>query len=212
MTRLLVIVFMTALGFAAGYGVRAWVERNPSLPGPPGPFLGEFFHGRPEAPPPGKPINRADLIARINAVKDDLNAFQARRDEIDARFDRDLDAVLDPEQRSKHDDAMRRRRGPRGPADDNRPIPEDRLVYLLREQPGRTVIADVVIPWRLDNLTSEYKLDNDQREKVRALLRERRDRILALIDSSPPPSVIYYRLVPLVQRIAQPVPAAAAHP
>jgi hypothetical protein len=211
MTRLLVIVFMTALGFAAGYGVRIWTECHPGLPGPPVPFLGEFWRSRTE-PPGGRPINRAELIAHIQGIRQQLDAFQARKDEIDAQFDRDFDAVLNAEQRAKHADAAKHRHAPHSPADDNKPISEDRLVYLLREQPGRNMIGDVVIPWRLDSLTRDYKLDDGQRDKVRVLLRVRREAFFELVDSSPPPSVILYRLAPLVERIAQPHPPDSPPP
>jgi hypothetical protein len=214
MTRLFVIVFMTALGFAAGFGVRIWTERHPPLPSPPAPFLGEFWRTRVETPgaPPARPIDRAELIAHIQGIRQQLDAFQARKDEIDAQFDRDFDTVLNPEQHAEHVKSIARWRASHQPGGDDKPISEDRLVYLLREQPGRTVIADVVIPWRLDSLTREYKLDDGQREKVRALLRVRREAYLELVDSSPPPSVILYRLVPLVERIARPNPPDAAPP
>lgn len=220
MSRLFIIVFMTALGFAAGFGVRIWTERNPPLPGPPAPFLSEFWRTARGGPPggsapgggPNRPINRAELIAHIQGIRQQLDTFQARKDGIDAQFDHDLDAILNPDQRAKHAEAVAHRHAPRLPGDEDKPIPEDRLVYLLREMPGRTVIGDVVIPWRLDSLTREYKLDDNQREKVRALLRVHREAFLDLVDSSPPPSVMLYRLAPLVERLARPYPPAAAPP
>ena len=65
---------------------------------------------------------------------------------------------------------------------------------------------------RLDSLTRDYQLDDTQREIVRALLKERREKVIALIDSSPPPSVSLIRLAPFVQRLAQPAPATPNSP
>jgi hypothetical protein len=215
MTRLLLIVFMTALGFAAGYGVRIWTESHPALPPPPAPFLGEFTlrpiqgenPGGPVRPPP---INRTELIERIQSIRQQLDSFQARKEAIEAQFDRDFDTILNPEQRVQHVEAIKRRHTL--PAPTGRPLSDDELVYLLRDQPDRTVISDVVIPWRLDRLTEEYKLSDDQRTKVVVFLRARRKAFLELVDSSPTPSIRLYRLAPLVQRIAapnEPQPAAA---
>jgi hypothetical protein len=68
----------------------------------------------------------------------------------------------------------------------------------------------MVVGIRLDSLTQYYHLDDAQREKVRSLLKDRRDKVIALIDSSPAPSVSLLRLAPYVQRLANPASDAQA--
>ena len=127
-------------------------------------------------------------------------------DAIDAQFEKDLDPILTPEERIHHAERLKRHRDGREQKDDGRPLSDDRIAYILQEQPAQTFLWEVIIPLRLDALTRDYKLDEDQREKVRALLKVRRDKLLELVDSSPPPSVRLSRLIPLVQRLGQPDP------
>ena len=44
----------------------------------------------------------------------------------------------------------------------------------------------------------------EQKEKARGILVQRRDKFLALVDSSPPPSLTLSRLAPLAQRLGEP--------
>jgi hypothetical protein len=53
----------------------------------------------------------------------------------------------------------------------------------------------------LERMTNELKLDDTQREKVRDLLRVRREKFVELVDSAPPPSLMLSRLAPLAQRM-----------
>jgi len=81
---------------------------------------------------------------------------------------------------------------------------------LMWDQPARSLISEMVLPLRLDILSREYKLDDQQKITVNDLLKIRRTKVLALIDSSPPPSVQLMRLAPYIQRLVKPVPLAEA--
>jgi hypothetical protein len=57
-----------------------------------------------------------------------------------------------------------------------------------------------------DSLIKDLKLTDAQQLKTRELLRDRREKFLAIVDSTPPPSIMLSRLAPAAQRLA-PAPA-----
>ena len=57
--------------------------------------------------------------------------------------------------------------------------------------------------------TDEYKLDADQKARLKTLLANRRQEFLDLIDTTPAPSVRLSSLAPVVGRLAQPGDAKA---
>ena len=214
MKQRIYVAILTALIFGVGYVAGLYTERHRPLPGPPVQFLGEF--APPKAPADAaaqrggpKPINRAEILGMVRSLLPQLQAFQQRSEEIDAQFEHDLDPILTPEQRVKHADEIKKHLE-HLQRDENRPLTDGVMAYLIREVPSHTISMYVVIGLPLDEQTKRYNLDPAQREQVRALLRQRRDRYLALVDSSPPPSVMLSRLAPLVQRLAEPAPGAAA--
>ncbi len=208
--RPLIVAVITLVGFIGGVAAGIWYEGHRPLPPPPVPFMSEF--GRPLPPPSHRPpVNRKELVARIEALRPQLEAFRRRMDEIGSQFDRDFDLLLNPEQKAKHAAELRRRRASRG-TPDTRPLSDDEITRIMRDQAEWTVLGDVVIPFRLDRLTREFKLDDGQREKVRRLLLTRRTQFLELVDSSPPPSVGLSRLAQMVERLKEPLPASAAAP
>ena len=66
------------------------------------------------------------------------------------------------------------------------------------------LLAVVVVPQKLEWTANDLKLDDGQKEKMREILRVRRDKFLALVDSSPPPSLTLSRLAPLAQQLGEP--------
>jgi len=206
MKQRILVPIVTALIFCAGYLAGLYTERHRPLPGPPVTFLGEFTppKGPADAAAHSKPPNRAQILAQVQSLLPDLVAFQQRSTEIDDLFERDLDVILTPDQRVKHADQIKRHHD-HTVHDESQPLTDSLLTYLIREQPSRTISWYVVIPLPLDEQVKRYNLDAAQREKVRLLLRERRDRFLALVDNSPSPSVVLSRLAPLVARLGPPV-------
>lgn len=65
----------------------------------------------------------------------------------------------------------------------------------------------------LEVMTNNLKLDDAQRDKVKDLLRVRREKFIELVDSVPPPSLMLSRLAPVAQRLGEPAkaPAGDAH-
>ena len=74
----------------------------------------------------------------------------------------------------------------------------------LQQRPLYKLLAVVVVPQRLEWLTNDLKLDDEQKEKARGILHERREKFLALVDSSPPPSLSLSRLALIAQRLGEP--------
>jgi hypothetical protein len=208
MKQRLVVAVFTIIVFCAGYFAGVWREQKRPLPPPPGPAGAEFTRPRqPDSSTPwrDRPINRADLVKQIESLKPQLDDFRSRMTVIESGFSHDFDQLLTPEQRARHEERAKRR--PSGPKESGPPLTDDEVGSLRFEQPAHTLLTEVVIAIRLDGLTRDYRLDDAQREKVRALLKERRDKVIALIDSSPSPTVSLIRLAPYVQRLAQPASA-----
>ncbi|HZZ57593.1 MAG TPA: hypothetical protein VFE31_07165 [Opitutaceae bacterium] len=212
MRSFLLVAAITLIGFVAGGAAGIWYERHLPMPLPPPPFqpLSEFRMGGRGGPEGGpRPhFDRQELIQRIESLRPQLEEFQKRMVQINAEFDRNLDTILNPAQRARHAEDMKRHHGPN--PNDTRPLSDNDISWIFREQAGRTVVWDVVIPFRLDQLTKLYGLDDAQREVVRALLLERRREFLELVDASPPPTVALSRLAQMMQRLKQPPPPAPA--
>jgi hypothetical protein len=207
--------FLTLAVFAAGFGAGLWSERHRPLPRPPGAFMGEFGARPGRAGPAGAPVNRAELLEQIDKLRPAMEAFRARVNEIYSQFDRDIDVILTPDQRDVYAKKYRGHHGFNPPPEagsDDKPLSDDQIGQLM-QRPFRTLAFFVVIPMTLEKMTSDLKLDEAQREKVRDFLRVRREKFIELVDSAPPPSLMLSRLAPLAQRLGPPAKPAgdAAH-
>ncbi len=205
---------LTLAVFAAGFGAGLWAERHRPFPPPPGAYMGEFG-GRPGGRPARSPVNRAELSEQIDRLRPEMESFRAHITDIYAQFDRDIDLILTPEQRDAYEKRFKAHRGFGPPPEigsDDKPLSDDQIEQLL-ERPFRTLAFFVVIPMTLERMTNDLKLDEAQHEKVKDLLRVRREKFIELVDSAPPPSLMLSRLAPLAQRLgAPPKPdAAPAH-
>jgi hypothetical protein len=198
--------------FGAGYGARLWNEHS-RCPVPPAPaLLGELSTSKQamaatKPASPEKPPNPAKLAAEIERLRPQIEAFRARMEELDAAMDQEVLALLKPEQKPLFEKMLKRRVAYRekeeaGIAGDQLLTSEQ--IASLQQRPLYKLLAVVVVPQRLAWLADDLKLDDAQREKAREILRLRRDKFLALVDSSPPPSLSLSRLAPLAQRLGEP--------
>jgi hypothetical protein len=223
MRQFLAIGVLSVLVFAAGYGVRIWVDDHSPLPLPPGP-LGSEFAPKPTTPattatPPPKPPNRGELAAQIERYRAQMDIYHTRIAEIDSEFERSLVAVLTPEQNAHHHAAALQRAAARAAhlaVPDGQLLTDEEITGLLR-QPLWGVFTKIALQTKVDDLNKELepagmKLDAAQQDKVRELLRHRREEFLALVDSVPPPSLLYLSLAPVAQRLGAPKADAAAAP
>jgi hypothetical protein len=212
--RLLIAIF-TVLVFAAGFGARVWTEDDRALPPPPAPGA-EFV--RAPAPPAGdakaeprRGPDRTKIIADIERFRPQIDAYRNRFESIDAEFQRDFVLVLNAEQRAHYDAVKKNRADDRAKKDakaaaDTSLLTDDQI-ERLRQRPLGNALYSVAITWPLDHLTQEYKLDEAQQAKVRELLRIRREKFLALVDSTPVPSITLSELARQTQKLAQPAKA-----
>lgn len=200
----LLAALLTLAVFAVGFGAGTWAERHRPFPAPPAAFMGEFGAKRSPAPPAqNPPINRAQLLEQIEKIRPEIDSFRERTNEIYAGFDRDMLTVLTPEQDATYLKKFRTQHVPQ-PQDEEKPLSDEEIERLL-QRPYRTLAFFVVLPMTLDRMTTELKLDDAQRDKVKDFLRVRREKFIELVDSVSPPSLMLSRLAPVAQRLNQPV-------
>src|SRR4051812_35019536 len=199
MNQRLVIPLLAMVAFGAGYGARVWIEHDPALPPPPAPGS-EFVRGHVPAEGHLDPkstanrgMDRAKLIADIEKVRPQIETYRQRVEDIDHEFDQGFIALLKGEQRDKYDaqqkkNAERRAKDEAKAAADQSPL-SDEQIASLQQRPLWNALFKIAVSWRLERATRDYKLDEAQQAQVRRLLETRRDKFIALVDATPPPSI-----------------------
>jgi hypothetical protein len=212
MRQFLAIAFLSVLAFAAGYGVRIWVDTT--RPVPPPPALGaEFADGvRVTISAPAHATiyhstDRAALAADIASLMPQIEVFQKRQHQIDTDFDAALQALLTPQQLDAL--AVRRKRTVTPPSTSKAPL-TDREIEWLREQPFVYAVDHISVEFKVEDLDRDLKFTPEQKDKVRDLLNTRRERYIALVDDVPPPSLSLINLAKKVQRLGEPQAAPVA--
>ncbi len=213
MKQRVLVPLLTVLVFAAGFATHVWTESRTALPPPPAPIGSEFaLQGapRPPVPSPRKLIrDRTQIIADIQKLGPQITMFREKIAELDAKYDHEFEAILNEEQRQHRAEAVaaiqkrHAQRPPNAVEANLAPLSDDEI--LSRQEQGLyTVLTWVTVNAKLETMTKDYKLDAEQQLKARKLVEERRKSFLALIDSVTPPSILYSRLAPDVQRLAEP--------
>jgi hypothetical protein len=207
-SRVLISVLTIAV-FAAGYGARAWMDHQRCVVPPPPALLGELSQQKDltQKVSPDPVPNPAKLAAQLERLRPEMEKFRARMQELDDELDRAILAVLRPDQMPLWDKVLKRRveytqseeAGIRGDS-----LLTSDQIASLQQRPLYKLLAIVVVPQRLDWFAHDLNLDDAQRAKVGEALLLRREKFLALVDSSPPPSLALSRLAPLAQRLGQP--------
>lgn len=197
------IALLTVGVFLAGYWVRMSTQGTHVVPPPPAGFAAELGTALPDAKSKTHELDRAKLVAEIQKIRPQIDAYRADVDEIYAEFDREFVKFLNPTQREKfvaHQkrwaDYSVRRQADRTPLSD-----ED--IMRARERPLTEVYGMVTVTPRLERLTKEYRLDAGQQGEARALLTLRRTKFIALLDSTPHPSIRLSRLAPILERLSE---------
>lgn len=205
MTQRLLVALLTVMVFLAGYGARVWTEPRQSVPAAPAALAQEF--ARPaNSTAKKKETDRTKLVAEIEKLRPQIDAYQVQVSEIYAEFDREFAKILTSEQRAKLDlnqkkqaehDAKKRAKYE---TDRSIPLTEEEIMRA-RERPMSDVYRMTTVTPRLEWLTKEYGLDPAQQAGARALLTLRRTKFIALLDATPPPSFTLSRLAPLIERV-----------
>ena len=205
MTQRVFVALLTVLVFVAGYGARVLTEPRPSVPPAPAVLAQAYVHTAPGGDAKGKrQLDRAKLVAEIEKLRPQIVAYTAQVDEINGEFDREFLQLLQPAQKEKYLASLKRwaerdakRLADRAPLSD-----ED--IQRAQDRPLTFVYYMVTITPRLEMLTKDYELDANQQASARALLSLRRNKFIALLDSTPHPSIRLSRLAPLIERVAAP--------
>ncbi|HXA81112.1 MAG TPA: hypothetical protein VNV14_07565 [Opitutaceae bacterium] len=208
----LLIAALTVLVFAAGFGASVWTQHHCPLLAPPVNLLGEVRDRNVDV---RLPLNDASTIAQINAeierIKPDIDAFRQKLDAINHDLHQKIDALLTPAQHEKFEKMHKHyleRQAERAksslPIVESLPSGGSVLKLPVFAEPIEGMTPAIVVPLTLDHLTTELQLDDRQKAAVRQLLLERREKFLALIDSTPPPSIGLSRLAPIINKLAAP--------
>jgi hypothetical protein len=208
-------VLVTLAVFSAGLLSGLWAERHRPFPAPPGAYMGEFGAKASPPPRPAPAVNRAQLRDQIEKLGPEMDAFRAKISDIYAQFDRDIEPILTPEQRDTYERVFLPAHRVFGSKPDvvpgDAPLSDEEIEQQL-QRPFRTMAYFIIIPMALEHMTSQLKLDEAQREKVKDFLRVRREKFIELMDTAPPPSLMLSRLAPLAQRLGPQPMAPAAEP
>lgn len=205
MMQRLFIALLAAVVFLAGYVTSTTTRRSQTVPPPPAALAREFAVStatKPDSKSRTAELDRAKLVAEIEKLRPQIEAYRTQVDEIYAEFDREFVKILTPQQHEKFLANQKRyaewkdaRRAERKPLSD-----ED--IMRARERPMTEIYWMVTVTPRLERLTKEYNLDSKQQASARALLTLRRTKFTALLDATPHPSIRLSRLAPLIERVA----------
>jgi hypothetical protein len=206
MTQRLFVALLTVGVFLAGYFARVWTEPRQSVPPAPAALAKEYARsGTTSAEKKNDhQLDRAKLIAEIQKLRPHIDAYSTQTDEIFAEFDREFVQILNPQQREKFalNQKKRAERDAKKMADRSPLSDED--IQRAKDRPLTSLYWNVVVTPHLDWMTKEYSLDATQQGSVRALLALRRNKFIALLDSTQHPSIRLSKLVPLIERLEQP--------
>lgn len=207
MSQRVFVALLTVGVFAAGYGARLLTE--PAQPVPPAPpSLAREFASPAAAGSAGerrqRQLDRARLVAEIQKLRPQIEAYNAQMQEIDAEFDREFIRLLREDQRERYLASQRKfaerdakRAGSREPLSDEE-------IFREQDRSMTWVYWKVTVTPRLEMLTRACQLDAAQQNDTRALLVLRRAKFMALFDSTPHLGIRLSGLAPLIERVAAP--------
>lgn len=209
MSQRVFVGLLTVVVFLAGYFTRGFLERDAPVPPPPAALAREL------APPAGntngktkESVDRAKLIAEIQKLKPQIDAYTAHVQEIYGEFDREFAQVLTPAQREKFFANQKRRAENAAKKAANRAPLSDEELMRERDRPLTDIYRMVTVTPSLEWMTKEYGLDAAQQTAVRQLLGLRRNKFVALFDATPHPSIRLSRLASMTERVGAPTPPA----
>jgi hypothetical protein len=211
----LLVAALTILVFAVGFGAGIWTQHHRPLLSPPIGLLGEIRNRSFDVHVQlSDPAAIAKINAEIERMKPDIDAFREKLDALNDDFRQKFAVLLTPAQHEQfekmhkryEEDLQARRASTPLPAIEAAPAGGATLKLPFFAEPVEGMTSIVVVPLALDHLSDQLKLDDHQKVALRQLLLDRREKFLALIDATPPPSIRLNRLAPLINRLATPPP------
>jgi hypothetical protein len=208
MTQRVFVGILTVVVFLAGYFTRGVIERRDPVPPPPAALARELEPAA--ASPDGKKtdrVDRAKLVAEIQKLRPQIEAYTTQVHEIYAEFDREMALLLTPAQREKFAANQKRRADSAAKRAANRALLSDEELMRERDRPLTDIYRMVTVTPSLEWMTKEYGLDATQQAAVRQLLGLRRNKFVALFDATPHPSIRLSRLASMTERLGAPAEA-----
>jgi len=210
--RLLISLGVFAL-VGAGFYAGTRVERQRPVPAPPAKLMTELSFPATKLIPVKiskmmklqPAVNRMELEGAIAKLKPQIEAYRVRLEQIEDEFESSLVPVLTGGQRTLYATAQERLAAgrPRFASLDPSPPLSTEEILLLQNRPSYSVVNMVVIDLKLEWLIEELILSSEQSVAVRILLNQRREKFLALVDATPPPSLMLSDLATVAQRLLE---------
>ena len=206
MTQRVFVGILTIVVFLAGYTARMFTERGQPVPPPPAalareltPATGTGTNGKNR-----HDLDRAKLVAEIQKLRPQIEAYTAQVQEIYGEFDREFALLLNEKQREKFAGNQKRRAENAARKAANRALLSDEEIMRERDRPLTDIYRMVTVTPSLEWMTKEYALDASQQAAARSLLSLRRNKFVALFDATPHPSIRLSRLASMIERVSGP--------
>lgn len=203
MTQRVFVALLTVGVFLAGYFARAWTDRREAVPPAPAALAKEYVRSDPKSADKkgDSQLDRAKLVAEIQKLRPHIDAYSTQLDEIQAEYDRELQHLFTPAQRDKYAANQKKRAERDAKRQADRSPLSDEDIQRAKDRPLTSIYWNVVVTPHLEWMTKEYALDANQQTQVRALLALRRNKFIALLDSTQHPSIRLSKLAPLIERM-----------
>lgn len=203
MTQRVFVALLTVGVFLAGYLARALIDRREAVPPAPAALAKEYVRADAGAAnrKSDTQLDRAKLIAEIQKLRPHIDAYSTQLDEIQVEFDRELNLLLTPAQREKYAANQKKRAERDAKRQADRSPLSDEDIQRAKDRPLTSIYWNIVVTPHLEWMTKEYGLDPAQQTQIRALLALRRNKFMALLDSTQHPSVRLSKLAPLIERM-----------
>jgi hypothetical protein len=140
-----------------------------------------------------RPVSPQEIRKQMAILMPQIADFQQKVDAIEQQFRTSFDAILTPEQKQKLDTITKRL------ASFPDPLPG------CAPGMGPIFVSMVIYRPTFEHLSEDLTLDDQQQHQLMDLLSERRNKLLALVDATPPPSFKFPDMV-------NPDPAEQARP
>ncbi len=192
------VILITVALFLSGLLVGIWTQKVRPIPPPPfGPmseFGGQSISGFP-GPPPGlppwirnspnePPPSPEEIRKRMAVLEPQVEAFRKSVDAIEQQFRSSFEAILNSEQKQKFDVIKARIAN----------LPE--LLPGCGQIMGPVFVSMVIYRPLLDRFTEDLGLVDQQQKQLKDLLIDRRNKLIALVDETPPPSFKLEKVLP----------------
>jgi hypothetical protein len=192
------VILITVALFLSGLLVGIWTQKVRPMPPPPFGPMSEFggqslpgFPGPPPALPPWiqnshnePPPGAEEIRKRIAMLEPQVEAFRKSVDAIEQQFRSSFETILNSEQKRKFDVIKARIA--------NLPDPLPGCGPIM----GPVFVSMVIYRPLLEHFTEDLSLDDNQQKQLKDLLIDRRNKLITLVDETPPPSFKLEKVLP----------------